>query len=219
MLNFQLYSEQQTIVCKLIIIQISQEDLEILKNGKYMLCIAMKVEKQAYDVIWQAYQDYMINNQIMLYPRYAAFGSQYFRNNSKVFVSTNIEDIIQGEITTVEQSGYLTSAVSGGQEQAINFDNQYNGIHLGIDQYLNDIFNKYICSPIFVSKNSFYPEQVHFIPEDKLLIWFEQGVTSGTMSSNILHCTGGGSMSELVEITLTQQDTTVQYVKGKWGKV
>jgi len=220
MLYFQLSFEQQSLVCKTIIIQISQEDLEILKNGKYMLCIAMKIENHDYNVIWQAYQDYMINNQFMIYPRYAAFGSQYFTNNSEVFASTNTVDILQGETTTVEASGYLTNAVSGGEEQAINFNNEYNGIHLGIGQYLNDIHNESIRAPIFVSKNSYSSENIHFVPECKLLIWFEQNVESGTMSSNIFQSTGEGSMSELIELYLDKYDEiTVKYVEGQWMKV
>ena len=207
----------ETLADKTINIQIDQNDLTQLKDGHYMLCFAKKIKNQNYNIIWQAYWDYMVNNQIHYYPQYAAFGSQYFENIAKVFISTNIVQIKSGEKTTVNNVGILSNPVEGGDPQALNYDNQYNGIHLGVSQTIYGITGKKTCSPIFLSVNKLIPGLCKYIPENKVLVWFEQNVSTGIMSSNLCEYPKEESMSSTKEIDL--EDTNIanlKYTNGKW---
>src|SRR5262249_28556925 len=110
---------------KTVSIEIDLDDLKSLKVSNYKLCFAKKVGTEAYNVVWQSYVNYLAFNDFSWTPAYQLFGSNTFTDNVTVKVSTNKVDIGLGEQSTLDVSGILSPASTGGKPTAITMLNDY----------------------------------------------------------------------------------------------
>ena len=109
---------------------IPEKTLETLKKQGYSLCFAKKVGDYEYNVVWKSLDNYLQNNVFSWQPIYQIFGTNEFKENVKVSVSTNNVDIGLGETTTLNSAGNLMNPVTEGPETSINVINEYRWIHL-----------------------------------------------------------------------------------------
>lgn len=202
---------------KSVTILISDTDLAILKNGKYKLCLAKKVD-DFFTVVWQAYDSYLISNTFSWTPQYQLFCSIFFEPGLKVKVSTNSVTIDPGEKSTLSSIGILSHPATGGATLSINLDNNYGSIYPGLCQAATGIDGKRFTIPNYVDQYVSIPGIAQLTPVEKLLVWFEQNIESSTMFVYPTNTLPGNSRSNYVEIDLTLEDAaTVSYKDGKWA--
>jgi len=190
-------------------IEIVQDDLRTLKDGNYKLCFAKKVAEGDYNVVWQSYDDYSVTNTFLWTPQYQLFGSNRFKENVEVEVTTNVVDIGIGEESTLDKYGILSAPKTGKNETAITMINDYKSIHPGINQLSTGIDGKMVSTPIYLAPNEIVMGEVTLTPVESVQVWFEQNIQTSAMFSN--------ARSNSIEINLTNSDsTTRRYEKQKW---
>jgi hypothetical protein len=195
---------------KTVNIEIDPNDLTTLKNAGYRLCFAKKVGNADYNVVWQSYTKYLVYNSFSWTPQYQLFGSNYFKDNVTVRVSTNLVQIGLGETSTLDSAGILSKPVTGGPKASLNLDNQYGTIHPGVNQLSTGIDGSQTSTPIYVAVNPIVLGETSLTPIEKVLVWFEQNIETSTMFST--------SRSFAVEIDLTfENEETRLYKDGRWS--
>ena len=199
---------------KTVKIQISDEDLKNLKGNDYNLCFAKKVDGFDYDLVWQAYGDYLSNNVFSWTPQYQLFGTSNFTPGSLVSTQTNIMTIDLGETSTLDEVGLLSNPISGGSDNTITMDNEYGNIYPGIYQVSTGIGADIISTPIYVAQKASLKGVISsLIPINKVMVWFQQDIETSIMFDSINGTTP-------VEIDLTTADTATRlYDNGKWTTV
>lgn len=194
---------------KSVTIEIAEEDLKTLKSSDYKLCFAKKIAQGDYNVVWQSSTKYLVSNSFSWTPQYELFGSNLFQENIEVKVATNIVNIGLGETSILNEHGILEPAKTGGPDTELTMDNQYDLIHPGVNQLSTGITGETISTPIYVAPNPIVKGLTSLTPVEKVLVWFEQNIATGTMFSQ--------SRSLSVEIDLTNTDSATRlYSDQKW---
>ncbi|WP_085728656.1 hypothetical protein [Pseudomonas sp. R37(2017)] len=197
---------------KTVTIEIAPGDLTLLKKSGYKLCFAKKVGDADYNVVWQSYDAYLSNNEFSWTPQYQLFASNIFKENVQVKVSTNIVNIGLGQTSTLDSSGLLSPAVTGGPDTSLTFVNNYAPIHPGVNQLSTGIDGEQVSTPIYVAVNPVVTGNTVLTPVETILVWFEQNVQTSTMFST--------SRSKAIEIDLTFGNTADRlYEGGQWKTV
>ncbi|WP_322616484.1 hypothetical protein [Pseudomonas sp. BIC9C] len=197
---------------KTVTIEIAAGDLTLLKKSGYKLCFAKKVGDADYNVVWQSYDAYLSNNEFSWTPQYQLFASNVFKENVQVKVSTNIVNIGLGQTSTLDESGLLSPAVTGGPDTSLTFVNNYAPIHPGVNQLSTGIDGNQVSTPIYVAVNQVVTGNTVLTPVETILVWFEQNVQTSTMFST--------SRSKAIEIDLTFDNTAGRlYEGGQWKTV
>ena len=197
---------------KQVTIEIAEEDFESLKASNYRLCFAKKVGNEYYNVVWQAYKEYLETNEFSWTPIYQLFGSNLFQDNITVKVSTKPVDIGLGETTILNENGRLLPPTTGGPPTSLNLDNQYGSIHPGVNQLSTGIDGDEVSTPIYVSPAAIVKGETYLTPVEKVLVWFEQKIETSTMFSS--------SRSLAVEIDLTKVNKATRlYTNQQWTKI
>ena len=186
-------------VKKEVIVEISAEDLTALKSSKYKLCFAKKIAEGDYNVVWQSFDSYLINNRFAWTPQYQLFGSNTFDEGVTVNVSTNLKTIGLGETATLTQAGVLQPPVSGGSSTAFTMHNEYGSIHVGVSQVCTQLDGKVISSPIYVSREAVLKGDIALTPVEKVLVWFQQDIVTSTMFGN--------SLTDALELDMTKTNS------------
>jgi hypothetical protein len=195
---------------KSVTIQIAANDLTLLKTSRYRLCFAKKVGDNAYDVVWQSYTNYLSNNTFSWTPQYELFGSNTFQDNVRVDISTNVQRIGLGEVSILNASGLLSPASTGGPSTSITLRNQYGPIHPGINQISkSSMGGAAVSTPIYVAQYPVVLGDTSLTPVEKVLVWFQQDIETGTMFSE------SRSMSIEIDLTFTNSATRL-YTEGQW---
>ncbi len=190
-------------------IQIAAADLETLKNSQYQLCFAKKVNN-SYNVVWQSAADYLSENTFSWQPLYELFGSNDFKGDVTVHVSTNKVSIGLGDEATLDKSGVLGDASSGGPASGITLVNDYGPIHPGLCAYSTDISGRGTTTPIYVAENQVVAGNDVLTPVESVQVWFEQDIATSTMFST--------ARSNAIEIDLTDHNTATRlYSGGAWS--
>jgi hypothetical protein len=192
---------------KTVTITIAENDLKELKGSDYKLCFAKKVGNADYNIVWQSYTKYLVNNTFSWTPQYQLFGSNLFQGNIKVRVATNVVDIGLGETSVLDSTGVLGSASTGGSSTSLNLKNEYGSIHPGVNQLSTGIDGSKVSSPIYVAVKSVQKGDIELTPVEKVLVWFEQEIETRTMFSS--------SRSKSIEIDLTNADTATRLYKDQ----
>ncbi len=193
-------------------IQISEEDLQILKKEGYSLCFAKKVGDFDYDVIWKSMNKYLVNNIFTWQPIYQIFGTNIFEDEVKVEVSTNTQNIGLGEKTILDQAGVLSNPVTGGNKDAINVDNEYGEIHFAIAQVSVNENGAMETTPIYVSKEASIKGDAAFKPVEKIQVWFQHNAQTSTMFAEM--------RSNAMEVDLTNRSSAaIRYENGVWSVI
>lgn len=195
---------------KRVTVKIDTGDLPVLKDGKYALCFAKKVGDFDYDVVWKSITKYAVNNAFSWQPIYDVYGTNTFEDKLKVEVSTNDQLIGLGEITTIDKYGVLSEPVTGGASEAINVLNNFDNIHIGISQVSVNESGVMESTPIYVSKGPVVLGESSYKPVEKVLVWFQANVETGTMFAEM--------RSNAIEIDLTgKESASVMYKNGQWA--
>jgi hypothetical protein len=199
---------------KTITIQISDEDLKNLKSSNYNLCFAKKVDGFDYNLVWQAYGNYLSTNVFSWTPQYQLFGTNNFTPGSVVSTQTNLMTIGLGESSTLDEFGLLSNPVSGGSIKSISMQNNYGIIYPGICQVSTGIDATIISTPIYIAQNALLKGVLSSLtPLNKVMVWFQQDIETATMFSST---TGSAN----VEIDLTTANTATRfYFNGVWSTV
>lgn len=195
---------------KQVTIEIGLDDLKNLKAANYKLCFAKKIGDEEYNVVWQAYTEYLANNNFSWTPQYQLFGSNTFQDNLRVAVSTNIVSIGLGELSVLDSAGILEVPSTGGPATSLNLDNQYGSIHPGVSQLSTGIDGQQVSTPIYVAVNPIVKGQTGLTPVEKVMVWFEQHVETSTMFST------SRSMAVEIDMTFTNQATRL-YQDQVWS--
>lgn len=191
---------------------IPEKTLETLKKQGYSLCFAKKVGDYEYNVVWKSLDNYLQNNVFSWQPIYQIFGTNEFKENVKVSVSTNNVDIGLGETTTLNSAGNLMNPVTEGPETSINVINEYRWIHFGISQLSKNADGEMESTPIYVSKNKMEKGTASFTPVEKVAVWFQSNAYTSTMFVQM--------ETNHIELDLTGNESAkVKYENGKWSKI
>jgi hypothetical protein len=194
---------------KSVVIQIAGSDLENLKNNKYMLCFAKKVN-DTYDVVWQSYTEYLANNTFSWTPLYQLFGTNTFADEVQVTVQTNIMTIALGEQSTLDTAGNLGEAVTGGPTESITMINNYGLIHPGLNSVSTGPDGVQRTTAIYVAPLAIETGSDILTPVEKVQVWFQQDLATSTMISH--------DVSNAIEIDLTTVDSATRlYQNGSWS--
>lgn len=190
-------------------VEIKDADLRGLMDSHYRMCFAKKVGDNDYNVVWQSYDYFSENNTFSYRPEYQAFRTDTFQAQVTVKVSSNPKDIGLGETTTIDKYGILSDATTGGDQTAITVNNDFRPTHIGISQVSMGINGTMISTPIYVSEEQCMLGNATFKPVEKVLIWFENNIETGTMFTNM--------RSRSIEIDLTNKNVAnVRYEDGSW---
>jgi hypothetical protein len=204
---------------KTVIIQIDPEDLRNLKQSGYRLCIAKQVDSDPFNVIWQAYADYLPNNSFSWVPSFELFGCNVFAPKTPVKITTNSVPIAFGQQSTLDSIGILSAAQTGGPATSFALINAYGLIHPGISQLSTGIDGRIKSTPIYVTVNPIVIGTARITPVDVVLVWFEQNVDTGMMFTIQPTTILVNASSIAVRIDLTKTDTEARlYKAGRWQK-
>jgi hypothetical protein len=200
---------------KTITVQIAQEDLKTLKESGYRLCFAKKVAAAEYNVVWQAYDNYLFQNQFSWVPEYQLFCSNSCVPGESVFAATNLVDIKIGMTSVLNEYGWLSEPAAGYSAACLTLRNNYRQIHPGIMQTCTGINSVKISAPIYVSEFPVVKGHTLLMPIDKILIWFEQETESSTIINHL--SSNNGSWSESIELDLTSDNSkSIIYENEEW---
>ncbi|MEM1323921.1 MAG: hypothetical protein AAGG75_26915 [Bacteroidota bacterium] len=207
--SLQSFNQALAEVSKSVKIEISLEDLESLKKANYKLCFAKKVGDNSFNVVWQSYDSYLVNNTFSWVPQYQLFGSNTFQGNVKVQVATNTVNIGLGETSTLNESGILEPPFTGGPEISFTMENNYGSIHPGVNQLSTGIDGQTISTPIYVAEAPILKGDAVLTPVEQIMVWFQQNVETSTMFST------ARSREVIIDLTTTD-DATRLYKDGEW---
>ncbi|BAW80952.1 hypothetical conserved protein [Candidatus Nitrosoglobus terrae] len=197
---------------KVVTIKIAREDRRTLKDNNYSICFAKRVGNNDYNVVWQSSDGYLETNTFRWTPQYQLFGTNTFTSGLIVDVATNRVNISLGETSILDKYGDLLPSTTRGPSTAITMDNQYGLIHPGINQLATNIDGSQSNTPIYVAANAVLKGTIELTPIEKILVWFEQNVKTGTMFST--------ARTNSIEIDLTTENTaTWLFSSNKWSKV
>ncbi len=194
---------------KTVNIKIASTDLTFLKDNKYRLCFAKKVN-DTFDVVWQSYDEYLATNSFMWTPVFQLFGTNEFVGNVTVKASTTPVNIELGQQSTMNKEGILSPASTGGPSTAITLINDYGPIHPGVNQMSTGITGKQLTTPIYVAQDQIALGSDALTPIEEVQVWFEQNIVTSTMFSD--------ARSNAVTVDMTESNTqTRQYSGGRWS--
>src|SRR4051794_38586108 len=91
---------------KTVNILVGDAQLHRLKAESYKLCFAKKVGN-AYNVVWQAYDEYLADNSFSWTPIYQAFITNTFKEGLTVKVQSKPVTITLGQQATIDTAGAI----------------------------------------------------------------------------------------------------------------
>ena len=204
-------------------IDVDEDMLPVLKKSGYVLCIATRVEEGTYNVIWHASSGFMNTNHFSWTHDYDLFATNVpFAPKSVVRPSTTPVSIRPGEQAVLAESGVLGSAVAGGPATGITLVNRSGTISPGLQQTATGLDGTTSTSVTWVAPNPIVRGTATLTPVDKVLIWFEQGATTGAMFSTpqILALVTTDAVSESIELDLTSVASAgCRYSDEKWTAI
>lgn len=193
---------------KKVSVSIDRASLGSLKQSNYNMCFAKKVGNADYNVVWKSYQKFSVSNSFSWVPVYSIFGSDIFEESLKVKISCSPVTISLGQQTTLDEYGILRSPVTGGSNTAFTMINNYGSIHPGVNQLSTGIDGLQISTPIYVSPKPALSGATELSPVEKVMIWFEQDIETGTMFST--------KRSRSIEVDLTFNKSIKLLYDGDW---
>ena len=198
---------------KTIIVEIDVDDLSTLKDNGYRLCFAKKTgssDELTYDVVWQAYLEYLSYNYFGYVFDYQIFCTNNFEDGALVQTRTTLVDIDFGEESTLNEFGVLSPAVTGTDPDSIVLNNEYGPIYPGLCQAAINLEGAQENAPIYVDETEAIVGTSAMTTVDEVLVWFEQNTETGTMFST--------ERSNSFAVDLTSTDlATVLYQGGVWS--
>ncbi len=194
---------------KTLTVEIAPEDLASLQAAGQKLNIAIMVGDEAYNVVWRSISDYLENNTYQWSPIYQVFGTNEFQDDVTIQVSTNIVSVGLGQEVILDGTGIIGTANDGGPETGITIINDYGLIHPGLTQQLTDPTGIQASLPIYAAFDGIVMGMAVLTPTNKVLVWFEQNIETGTMFS--------GARPNSTEVDFTNVSVVTRlYSNGEW---
>lgn len=193
---------------KTVTISIDSSDFEVLKKNGYHLCFAKKLRGHDYDVVWQSYdkESYLESNTFSWISSFQIFGANVFQDNVRVRTSTNTVSIRLGEQCTINQEGHIEGVKTGSYPDSIELINKFGAIHPGVNALCYDLRGNQQVAPIYVAPEAIVIGTDVLTPIEKVQVWFEQNIETGTMFSD--------ARTNVQEIDLTNQPAVAYLYKG-----
>lgn len=199
---------------KSVTIQIAAADFERLRAGNYAMCFARKVN-DTYDVVWQAYSQYLTISHFSWPPGQQLFATNSFVPGGKVIVETDAVDIVLGQQATLDAAGVLGPAANGPSD-GITLINNFGPIHPGLIGMSTGPDGIQAQLPMYVESAAIETGSDLLKPADVVKVWFEQDIAAGTMLAQDPQI----AISHAVEIDLTTLDSAMRlYQNGSWSTV
>lgn len=199
---------------KSVIVEINPEDLVNLKKSGYNLCFAKKVGEADYNVVWESLNgtQYLPKNIFSWEPQYQVFGTNTFQADVKVEESTGPKDIGIGQVITLDQNGLFGEpSDSTTDKHKLTVANNFGSIHIGISQKCI-AGGKSSTSAIYVGKTPTLKGNESFQPKEKLIIWFQTKIETGTMFVD--------RRTKSIQVDLTNKDSaSVRYSNQEWKNI
>ena len=200
---------------KTVQIQIAPYDFDVLKSANYMMCFARKVN-DTYDVVWQAYGEYLTTNSFAWFPLYQLFATNSFNAGRVVSVQTNTVDISLGQQATLDFAGVIGPVANGGPSGSITLLNEFGQVCPGLCGVATGPDGTQRQLPMFVEPAAIEIGVDTLTPVDVVLVWFEQNIAAGTMLSPDAMI----AVSKSVEVDLTNVDEATRlYQNGSWSTI
>jgi hypothetical protein len=194
---------------KAVTVELTTDALHQLKQNQYSLCFAKKVG-DTFNVVWSSSKWYLSTNQFSWQPQYQLFGTNTFNTTITVKATTNTVAIGLGETSVLDADGFLESPKTGGPSTSITMDNEYGGIHPGVNQLSTGIDGAQVSSAIYVAENAVLKGSVSLTPKESVLVWFEQNIETGAMFSS--------ARTNSYEVDMTFANTrTIQFDGTSWS--
>lgn len=197
---------------KSVCIELDDQTLTAMKENNYKLCFA-KMVGDTYNVVWQSYKDYLNRNTFSWIPEYQIFGTNSFRNSYQVDVSITPKRIGLGQTVTLNKNGSLSDAFTAGNQTALNVDNEYGLIHVGVNQLSTGINGEQVATPIYVSPKCYTIGHAELEPKEEIMVWFEQRIETGTMFSE------SRSIAQKINLTYRNSAKVAYNVETGWKEV
>lgn len=198
-------------------INIADEDLSYLKENKYVLCCAKKIENKIYNIVWQADSKFTTRNSLSWENQFRAFFSRNFSNGDMLKKGPESTNFTLGVQIEIDDDGKFKEPTTGPEKEAIALISHYKDtIHPGLIQACQGFDSKNNEQPFYVATAAMLPGTTFITPQDKVLVWFEKEVKAGMMFSyEPVKCTAGVDLPDntrtwAVELDLTDIDTTTK---------
>ncbi len=197
---------------KTVVVEVAESDLQALKESGYRLCFSKQGSGEIFDVIWQAYAEFLSTNVFGWDPTYEIFCTNSFEVGGEIRSTTNFVEIEFGQQSTLDANGFLSSPSSGENDSAITLINEYGGVYPGLSQYCVGIENETSIAPIFVSETAILTGSYDLVTTDEVMVWFEQSAESGTMFET-------PSSNNIVADLTSYDRVTLLYEEDMWSLV
>lgn len=193
---------------KELIVQIAEDDLKVLRENNYLLCVAKKMEDYSYTVVWQAEKDFSQNNKMTWEDSYSMFASTSRTEGEVVFENILPVQIAQGERVILTSYGTFNGKEQGETTDCLEMRNQYKGIYPGVSVESKNFKGETLVTPFFLSPELSIPGVFKVKPVEQILVWFEQKIESGTVILlEYKNQMKYAARSNMIEVNLEKEDS------------
>ncbi|KAJ7456022.1 hypothetical protein B0H11DRAFT_1739596 [Mycena galericulata] len=187
-----------------LIVKIDPQQVTLLKEAGYSLCISKKVNN-VYCVVWQS-MSFSVTNTINWTESYQTWASVKFAEGALVRAETNAVPIAFGQTAVLSTAGVMgdaTGAKTGGSFVVVN---EWQPCNIGVSQEINGHF-----SPTFVNPQKTIVGEEELTPIVSVMVFFDRTLETGTMFTR--------AKSSTCEVTYMGDSTkTVSYVDDGNGR-
>lgn len=198
-----------------ITIKIKKEDLKVLKDAGYQLCMAGRMKDTDYTVVWYATESYASNNQIEVFDEYEVFASNGCGEKVSVDFSSVAAEV--GEECVIDKYGIISQSKTGQISDAIVLVNDYGNLYPGLIRKGKGIKGEILCNALFLSRNLILPGEFEFFPAYEVKIWFAQNMQIGEILPQEAKCSVRAAKTKQIVVDLEKRDSPVlEYSDGRW---
>ncbi|KIK52898.1 hypothetical protein GYMLUDRAFT_265290 [Collybiopsis luxurians FD-317 M1] len=164
-------------------VMIDSEQLRILRENSYTLCIAKKVRDQLgdkYNVVWKGIEEPMQANRFTWTEEYQVFASNTFKVRDLVEAKSNEVSIAYKQECLFDDTGSMQHAKADPKpvDGTFKITNQFGAIPFAISSEMNGEYNPNYISPVIIKGH------VVFAPVNEVRVWFALKLPTGTMFSD-----------------------------------
>ncbi|KIK52899.1 hypothetical protein GYMLUDRAFT_265291 [Collybiopsis luxurians FD-317 M1] len=159
---------------------IDKEQLQLLLDNSYTLCIARKVNDQ-YNVVWKSIKDLKLeDNRFEWANKYQVFASNTFKAGALVEAVSNDEPIQYGQECVLDEDKVMELAKADPARPPDTFKvtNKNGAIPFGISADVGGEYHAIYVSPMIGKGHAV------FAPVNEVRVWFALNLPTGTMFSD-----------------------------------
>ncbi|MCM1398329.1 MAG: hypothetical protein NC225_02480 [Clostridium sp.] len=201
-------------------IQVMEDDLKILKDNHYALCIAKSVEDCDFNVIWQAEQNFTQQNSITWEEKYSIFASRQMKKQTVVQMNVSPKEIATGQQITLLAEGCFGDVESSKEQDEIIMTNQWTPIYPGLCQQCTGFAGDTAYAPFYVSPDMCIPGTFTTKPTEQIMVWFAQNAQSGLIISEKKYEETEKALSNFITIDMSgKNEMSIAFDKFSWKKI